>query len=136
MIAGVLQKRLLHPRPRSAQPVQRSSPRKPRAPTQPRVDEDAELHTGLPSAREIAARLRNRKTGAVIVEICRDLGIASDHPLWREIRDAIMFHGGRLSNMILVWTRRGAECALLPIEMMVDPSWDQQQPSAAGTGPP
>jgi len=138
MIAGVLEKRLLHPRPRppSAQPVQRSAPRAPRAPRRPKVDEDAELRTGLPSAREIAARLRNRKTGAVIVEICRDLGIACDHPLWREINKAIMFNGGRLANMMRIWMRRAADRALLPVEILLqDLPWEQK-PLATGTGPP
>jgi len=138
MIAGVLEKRLLHPRPRppSTEPVQSPAPRPPRAPRRPPVDEDAELKTGLPSAREIAARLRNRKTGAVIVEICRDLGIACDHPLWREINKAIMFNGGRLANMIRIWMRRAADCALLPMEIMLQELPWEQKPLATGTGPP
>ncbi len=119
ILAGLMEKRLLRPLPRPVEPAVRAeSSRKPRAPRRPPVDEAAELLTGLPSAKEIAARLRNRKTGAVLVEICRDLGIGTDHPLWPEIRDAIMFNGGKLANMMRVWMRRAAESSLLPPAMM------------------
>jgi len=109
MIAEALERRLLRPAPRlgeRAEPVERPEgrqPAKPRAKPAPRPpipDPDAELLGALPSAKDIAARIRNRPAGAVIVEICRDLGIACDHPLWPEIRDAIRHHGGNLAVML------------------------------------
>jgi hypothetical protein len=30
----------------------------------------------------------------VLADICRDLGIMADHPLWQELNSAILFHGG------------------------------------------
>ena len=72
MIAAALELRLSRPvpcmgvRPTQPTPARRTStPRKPR---QPRIDEESELLGALPSAREIAARLRKRRPGAVIVE--------------------------------------------------------------------
>ncbi len=104
MLAAALEQRLARPAPRQdqpAKPAERKAPAKPRArrtPTPPDSDED--LLAALPSAKDIAARIRHRRTGAVIVEICRDLGITMQHPLWREIRDAIRFHGGNLATML------------------------------------
>ncbi len=118
MIAAALESRLLHPRPRSATPTPRtprSTPRAGRTPRQPLPDEEAELLGKLPSAREIAARMRNRKTGAVIVEICRDLGIATDHPLWRQINEAIIFNGGNTCRLMRVWFARAGKSLHLPL---------------------
>ena len=118
MIAAALERRLLHPRPRAqgqARPTQSTSPRPSRTPRKPQPDEAEELLGSLPSAREIAARLRNRKTGAVIVDICRDLGIATDHPLWREIRDAIRSHGGNMAKLLCIWLTRGQQAWHLPL---------------------
>jgi hypothetical protein len=101
MIAEALEQRLSRPAPR---PVERSAPAKPRTtPRTPRpapTESDDDLLKRLPSAKEIAERIRHRRTGAVIVEICRDLGITMQHPLWREISDAIRYHGGNLGIML------------------------------------
>ena len=40
----------------------------------------------LPTPEQIAAEVRRRPIGAVIADICRDLGIMPSHPLWRELR--------------------------------------------------
>jgi hypothetical protein len=40
----------------------------------------------LPTSEQIAAEVRRRPIGAVIADICRDLGITSRHPLWRELQ--------------------------------------------------
>ncbi len=108
MIAAALEQRLLRPAPPMAprpppagpRPDRKPNPRPERQSRPPSPDPDAELLGALPSAREIAARIRNRRTGAVIVEICRDLGISMRHPLWPEIRDAIRYHGGNLGIML------------------------------------
>jgi hypothetical protein len=52
----------------------------------------------MPTAEQIAAEIRHRPVGAIIADICRDLGIMPDHPLWRELRLAIMLHGGSLAG--------------------------------------
>jgi hypothetical protein len=62
----------------------------------------------LPTEEEIAARLatgldpevRRRPVGAVIADICRDLGIMPNHPLWPELRELIIRHGGNLARLV------------------------------------
>ena len=104
LLATALEARLLRPAPpmgaRTSAPPPTRTPRTSRTPPSPRPDEDAELLGALPSAREIAARIRNRRTGAVIVDICRDLGITTQHPLWREISEVIRHHGGNLATWL------------------------------------
>ncbi len=114
-----------------------SRPRSPRAPALTPSEDDAALLRGLPSAAEISARVRNRPVGAVIVDICRDLGIDASHELWPEIRDAIIQYGGSLVRLLTLWVSRipgllaglrGDEAAPPP------PSW--HGPLATSTGPP
>ena len=110
IIAQALEARLLRRQAQpAATPVERpTSPRESPADRRPRrtdAEDDAELETGLPSAREIARRFRRRPVGAVIVEICRDLGINPQHPMWREIQKAIMFHGGSMVRLLKHWMR-------------------------------
>ncbi len=57
----------------------------------------------MPTADEIARRIRHQSSGTVIVDICRDLGIDTTHPLWPEIRNAIIAHGGSLARMLRLW---------------------------------
>jgi hypothetical protein len=52
----------------------------------------------LPTPEQIAAEVRRRPIGAVIADICRDLGILPSHPLWRELQLAIIRHGGNLAT--------------------------------------
>ena len=54
----------------------------------------------LPTPEQIAAEVRRRPIGAVIADICRDLGIMPNHPLWRELRDAIIRYGGSLARLV------------------------------------
>ena len=102
--ATALEARLLRsaarpdPKPR---PPCASSPRMPRAPREP-PQEPAEADprlASLPTAEQIAAEIRRRPVGAVIADICRDLGIMADHPLWRELRLAVILHGGSLTGL-------------------------------------
>jgi hypothetical protein len=55
----------------------------------------------LPTAEQIAAEVRRRPIGAVIVDICRDLGITGSHPLWREVQWAIIKHRGSLVRLVM-----------------------------------
>jgi hypothetical protein len=57
----------------------------------------------LPTPEEIAALLRRRPLGAVIVDICHDLGIMPgdvDPELWCELRAAIIEYGGSLAKYL------------------------------------
>jgi hypothetical protein len=54
----------------------------------------------LPTAQQIAAMLRRRPLGSVIVEICSDLGIAPgdiEAELWTQVSLTIEEYGGSLS---------------------------------------
>jgi hypothetical protein len=115
MLAAALEDRLQRnpsaTTPRATQPVTRAprppSPPAPRPSRRAEPDEEAELRQALPSAREIAERIRKRPVGAVIVEICRDLGIDGFHPLWGEVLQVIRFHGGNLWRLLLAIRHRG-----------------------------
>ena len=111
MIAQALEARLLRRRPRIAPPAPRPipatpAPARPRRPRARQPDEAAELLGRLPTAEEIAARIRRRAIGAVFVDICRDLGIDTQHPLWRDISQAITRNGGNMVKLLLLWADR------------------------------
>ena len=53
----------------------------------------------LPTAAQIAAEVRRRPAGAVIADICRDLGILPCHPLWRELSPLIIRHDGNIAML-------------------------------------
>ena len=78
------------------------SPRHPRA-AQP---EDGSAGAGepriarLPTPGDIAAEIRRRPAGAVLADICRDLGIVPSNPLWRELSAAIISYGGNLATLL------------------------------------
>jgi hypothetical protein len=121
------------PRPRRP----RSEP-KPQAAPRPADRQDAPL-TQLPTAEQIAAEVRRRPIGAVIADICRDLGILPSHPLWREVQEAMFEFGGNLSRLVCDLMDR----ALFPglrrwqdgvAAALRGPVLDDEAP--AGTGPP
>jgi hypothetical protein len=143
-LAGVLEERLMrHPVLKENKPTSTSAPstsapsrRRPRAARPPArriADPDTNL-ANLPTAEQI----RRRPVGAVIADICRDLGIHPGHRLWRELSIAIIRHRGSLIRLTtdaykrlrrlrprvsaggdLIWTAAGP-----------------QFPPAGGTGPP
>lgn len=131
MIAAALERRLLRPGPlvtgqaeRKAPPTGSGLERAGRRPRPPRPDEQDELLGALPSAREIAARVRNRNPGTVIAEICRDLGITGQHPLWRDALDAItVFGGNRMAILRVIW-QRSAKAEQLGLSPPEDPRCD------------
>jgi hypothetical protein len=85
------------PRPPHApsQRAPRAAPQKAEPAAQP---DPCQAH--LPTPEQIAAEIRRRPVGAVLVDICRDLGIMADHPLWRELHSAIILHGGCLAAFV------------------------------------
>jgi hypothetical protein len=74
--------------PRAARPVDRSATTTDPGPTR------------LPTPEDIAAQVRRRPIGAVIADICRDLGIMPSNPLWRELPLAIIANGGNLATLV------------------------------------
>ena len=90
----------------------------------------------LPTLERIAAEVRRRPIGAVIADICRDLGIRPSHPLWRELRDAIVRYGGSLARLV----KDICDCAFQrpaspwPLSSPLAPAL--QSPAPSGTDPP
>lgn len=81
-------------------PSARRAPRKPRAPRPMDPAQETPV-LRLPSREEIAAAVRRRPIGAVIAEICCDLGIMPgllSRAEWEELALAITTHGGSLSG--------------------------------------
>jgi hypothetical protein len=95
--------------------------------------------SGMPTAEEIAADIRHRPVGAVLADICRDLGILPVDPLWRELHEAIIVHGGNFVRLFRdIWKRGMAWLEELPPEIremsLVPPYLGAA--AARGTGPP
>jgi len=141
IIAGVLEERFQRRLPRKDERPARA----PRQPTpEPRArttrrslwtSHDDELDGKLPSAEAIAERLRGRPAGAVLAEICRDLGIDTQHKLWRELNELLRScHPFNLWRMMEAWRETGARMAeadpTLGFEMGIYP------PPDAVTHPP
>ena len=112
----------------------------------PRTDQPAAHRAGgaapelalLPTAQEIATALRHRPVGAVIADICRDLGIAPSHPLWREVMLVVAEHGGNATKLLKHTLDRVFAWFADPSALEQDgspASW-QQEVAACGTGPP
>jgi hypothetical protein len=102
----------------------------------PRSAEDPRL-ARLPTEEEIAAEVRRRPVGAVIVDICRDLGIAPgqlDRAFWDELSRAIIQYGGSLSSFLGDLSRR----LLTYGDDDADTGWHGPPPRlpAPATGPP
>jgi hypothetical protein len=126
-----------------------AAPRPPRtalpAPRGTRLAADPRL-AALPSAEEIAAECRRRPIGAVLADICRDLGITVAHPLWRELNLTIMETGGNATALLLELFRRGSDwlanspLAKPPFELPpMPPGWKPPPPLSEmdwATGPP
>ena len=105
LLRAALEARLIsHPirEPASPGTLTAPSPRQPRA-AQP---EDGSAGAGepriarLPTPGDIAAEIRRRPAGAVLADICRDLGIVPSNPLWRELSAAIISYGGNLTTLV------------------------------------
>jgi hypothetical protein len=95
----------------------------------------------LPTEEEIAAEVRRRPVGAVIVDICRDLGIAPgdlDRAFWDELRHAIIAYGGSLAGFFSNLHRRLFAFALGKQAGQPEPGWPAAPPGspAPATGPP
>ncbi len=92
----------------------------------------------LPTPEQIAALLRRRPVGAVLAEICRDLGILPGHlepELWRELHRAITEYGGNFAGfLIAVWDRTFGVAQARA--QLATPRSHPPTPFAAATGPP
>ena len=95
----------------------------------------------LPTEEEIAAAVRRRPVGTVIVDICGDLGIAPGHldrAFWDELSHAIMMYGGSLVSLLGNLDRRRSALGFGDLSDRADPGWPTAPPRspASSTGPP
>ena len=121
--AGLLQEKIARVAPRlDAEPRPNApSPRAPRAPCEAQPPSPRRSLAGaasfnptlanLPTAEEIAARVRRQPIGAVLADICRDLGLYPAHPLWHELHRAINEFGGNWGRMALEHLNQAAPIA-------------------------
>lgn len=107
--------------------------------------DDARLLYRMPTPEEIAARVLHRPIGEVFADICIDLGINQQHPLWEELREAIERNGGRIRRVLLSVVRRmrkaNREFARAAKQQAADGVRPDAAPAAApaaaaATGPP
>jgi hypothetical protein len=87
----------------------------------------------LPTAEQIAAKVRRQPIGAVLADICRDLGIPPSHPLWDELRRVINEYGGNFSRLHFDWLEQAFPIRHILARYKARPD---AQPEPASTGPP
>jgi hypothetical protein len=125
-----------------ARPDHRARPQRPIAPPTPAVPRQPGARASAPRVRTPPAQLtaeqqiaadRRRPIGAVIADICRDLGILPSHPLWRELQHAINAYGGNYARLVIDVIKR----PLLILAEDQPPATQTVLPAAAcATGPP
>jgi hypothetical protein len=142
-LAAALEARLVaHPLREEAAPalVLAPSDRAPRIAQPPaqRASRAASPLPDVPTAEEIAAALRHRPIGAVVADICRDLGIVPAHPLWREVLMVITENDGNFVGFFNDALDRA--CAWFEDPSMVQqdgwPAPGSQAAAVCSTGPP
>jgi hypothetical protein len=138
---------------RDIQPV-RVRPRSPRKPRTAKPATSPVYDPRLPTIEQIANQVRRRSIGAVLVDICLDLGIIPgqmDPASWQQLGEALAQYGGDLSNLV-VWRqprprprrRRPRTPRFWPLSIpgqtgMIFPPWPTLSPPPPGiacTGPP
>ena len=121
------------PTPRAPRVI--APPPEPRQPTrsQPQPTDTASLLAALPTADQIAARMRRQPIGVVLADICRDLGIARGHPLWDQLHRAINEFGGNFMRLCNEWLNRAFPIAPIVARLKAAPP---APPPPIGTGPP
>ena len=125
-------------RPRARAAATGRSPRPPRKPKLSDAEDNAALLDRLPTDREIAEMVRGRTIGAVLVDICADLGIGFDHPLWHELRWIVVDHDGQIES-VLMRTFQRINDASLDSEKYLAPDfvlYPEPQQICDTTGPP
>jgi len=160
--AALLEERLRQraDRGRDIQPLRIRAPRR-RKPRAANPDAPPALDPRLPpTAGQIVAQVRHRSIGAVLVDICLDLGIIAgqmDPASWNELGQALALYGGDLTNFV-AWRQprprprgRPRDPSFLPVSIpgqtgMMFPPWPAPSspppsPMSSGlstgcTGPP
>ena len=101
-----------------------------------------------PTDQQIAAQVRHRPIGAVLVDICLDLGIIAgqmDPASWNEMGQALSLYGGDLTNFVVSRQPRPRarprprDPSFLPVSIpgqtgMMFPPWPSLPPSPMASG--
>jgi hypothetical protein len=87
----------------------------------------------VPTPEQIAAKVRRQPIGAVLADICRDLGIAPSHPLWDELHLAVTEYGGNYVRLVMDRLNQAFPIARIVARLKARPA---APPEPAGTGPP
>jgi hypothetical protein len=130
------------PRPRAVPPAGQAAGQSAANRAARRAADDAALLAHLPTPEEIAAQIRRRPIGAIIIDICNDLGIAADHPLWADLTLVVAYHRGSCLRMMNDMLQRCASehgtCDVPLIWPFREPraSAASRRDMAAATGPP
>jgi hypothetical protein len=145
---GLLRAAALEARLDQRLPLRHAAPAAVTAPSQrqPRTAPQADPTAGaaeprivrMPTPAEIAAQVRRRPIGAVLADICRDLGITTDHPLWRELPLAIIANDGNLASLTKDIFKRVSVWLIDPpaTEYPAEPPPHLPAAFAPATGPP
>ena len=104
------------------------------AQTQQPADTDPRL-ANLPTPEQIAAKVRRQPIGAVLADICRDLGIAPNHPLWNELRNAINAFGGNFIRLVGDRLDRAFPMAHVMARLKANPADPPEPPAPARPSP-
>jgi hypothetical protein len=120
-----------------AAPSARTAP----SPRQPRLTAQAlsapePRPARVPTAGDIEAEVRRRPIGAVLADICRDLGIVPSNPLWWDLVRAINQYDGNLAKLVRDNCKR-LSAWLYPTLFTEHPTApDLPREMAPATGPP
>ena len=98
----------------------------------------------LPSAAQIAAELQRRPLGAVLADICRDLGIRPGdvtREQWQELHELILDYGGFTSDVLFAeWNLRLQPLLKAELDRLQRPNPAEtaapREETSCSTGPP
>ncbi|HTI83523.1 MAG TPA: hypothetical protein VL614_23965 [Acetobacteraceae bacterium] len=122
------------PRPRAVTNTAQPRARKLAQPQERRPTDTLSLLVRLPTADKIARKVLREPIGAVLADICRDMGICRGHPLWDELHAAITeFGGGGFVRRVRDRLNQAFPIAHLVERLKTRP---EASPEPASTGPP
>jgi hypothetical protein len=117
-------------------PPRAASHRQPPPAPAPGLDPGVDPEISLPTPEQIAAWVRRRPIGAVIADICRDLGVMPSHPLWRELQIVVIRHGGSLARLVKDILDRAFQLPASPWPLTRFPTPALQSLPPPGADPP
>jgi len=112
----------------------RARPGGPARPRQTLPDDTLSVLGRLPNLDQLAARVRRQPIGAVLADLCRDLGITRSHPLWDQLHDAINEFGGNFIRLAMERLNRDFPIAHI-VGRLKEPR-HKPLPEPDSTGPP